>query len=116
MNGEKFGEEELVSIKKAMTEAKRRANLPRIKATLMFAVIDEHNFLAEGEVLIGNGEIQGPVLLCRSPCNFMGDIQRAYAIPGRKKEPFVHLRNILVFSANGNRPIADMLAGGDLVS
>jgi len=59
--------------------------------------------------------VEGPVLICRSPCNFPGDIQRAYAIQGRKTEPYKYLNNVVVFSDKGDRPFFDELAGGDLV-
>jgi hypothetical protein len=56
----------------------------------------------------------GPVLICRSPCNTPGDIQKAWAVAGQEGEPFVNLQHVLVFSSKGKRPLADMLAGGDL--
>eukprot|EP00977_Amphora_coffeiformis_P013898 scaffold3784_cov174-Amphora_coffeaeformis.AAC.3 len=57
---------------------------------------------------------KGPVWICRSPCTAPGDIQRAYAMPRRRKEPFTVLDDVLIFSARGERPLPDMLAGGDL--
>jgi hypothetical protein len=58
--------------------------------------------------------VQGAVLICRSPCNMPGDIQKAYAVQGRTGQPFEYLKNTLVFSAKGARPLTDQLSGGDL--
>ena len=60
---------------------------------------------------MGNGSIVGPVLLLRSPCNSLGDIQRAHAVKGEKR--FRSLKHAVVFSTKGDRPLPDMLAGGD---
>lgn len=111
-SGEPFSPAEFSSLKDTMLKARTRVNL-RTNVTLMRGVPDEHGVLGAGEVLVGNGAVQGSVLICRSPCNMPGDIQRAYAIQGRQTEPFIYLKAVLVFSVNGTRPLADMLAGGD---
>jgi len=77
-------------------------------------VIDEHDILEENQVLVGNGSIRGKVLICRSPCYDPGDIQIAEAVSKQDLPFYNSLNNSLVFSAKGNRPLADMLAGGDL--
>jgi hypothetical protein len=50
-------------------------------------------------------------LVCRSPCNMPGDIQKAYAIEASRDSE--HLNGVIVFSTQGSRPLADCLAGGD---
>lgn len=45
---------------------------------------------------------------------FPGDIQKARAITSIEASPFVFLENTLVFSSKGERPLQDMLGGGDL--
>jgi RNA-dependent RNA polymerase len=112
-NNEKFSDSDLNGIVDKMKRAKEKVNL-RCSITLLLGVMDEHNILDEGQVLVGNGMIQGPVLICRAPCTTPGDIQRAIAVPGKDEEPFIYLKGSLVFSANGERPLADMLGGGDL--
>lgn len=87
--------------------------LRRCSVTLMLGVPDEHNILQEGEVLVGNGKIQGNVLIFRPPCLMPGDIQKVKAVPGRDGAPFTYLKGTLVMSSKGERPLADMLAGGD---
>jgi hypothetical protein len=89
-----------------MAKAKTKVNL-RCSLVLMLGVVDEHGLLEEGEVMVGNGAVQGAVLICRSPCNVPGDIQRAYAVAGKKK--FSFLKSVLIFSAKGERPLPDML-------
>ena len=60
-------------IKKWMQQSQIKANLG-CSITLALGIIDEHGILEEGQVLVGNGKIQGPVLVCRSLCNSPGDI------------------------------------------
>ena len=45
---------------------------------------------------------------------FPGDIQKVRAISKIEASPFVFLENTLVFSSKGERPLQDMLGGGDL--
>ena len=100
-------------IKKWMQQSQIKANLG-CSITLALGIIDEHGILEEGQVLVGNGKIQGPVLVCRSPCNSPGDIQRADAVAKLSYEPFTNLDQVIIFSAKGDRPLPDMLAGVDL--
>ena len=111
--GKKFTAEEYQAIKKKMIAARDKVNL-RCSVVLMLGVLDEHDVLGPNQVLVGNGLVQGPVLICRSPCTAPGDIQRAYAVSRKSREPFTNLDGVLVFSAQGDRPLPDMLAGGDL--
>lgn len=80
----------------------------------MFGIIDEYDVLEENEVLVCNGKITGEVLILRAPCMFPGDIQKANAISGKPDKAFTCLDQVCVFSAKGDRPLADMLGGGDL--
>jgi RNA dependent RNA polymerase len=113
---EPFTLEELKAIIHRMEEAKKsdvKVNL-HCAITLMQGVVDEHNVLEEGEVLVGNGKISGDILILRPPCTAVGDIQRVKAVPKRREPHFKMLSESLVFSAKGDRPLADMLGGGDL--
>ena len=96
-----------------MKASRQKINL-RCPITLLLGVLDECGVLREGEVLVMNGEVTGPVLICRSPCNHPGDIQRAIAVPRINAMPHIVLDQALVFCALGTRPLADQLAGGDL--
>jgi len=54
LNDEPFSPKEFAGLKKTMTKAKSRLNL-RTNITLMLGVLDEHGYVGEGEVLVGNG-------------------------------------------------------------
>lgn len=97
-----------------MIEASEKINILCLGVSVMFGIIDEYDVLEEGEVLICNGRITGEVLVLRAPCMFPGDIQKATAVAGKPDKAFTCLDQVLVFSAKGDRPLADMLGGGDL--
>ncbi|CAB9498814.1 polymerase alpha-associated DNA helicase A [Seminavis robusta] len=111
-NQERFTALELDCIAKRMEEGKRAVNI-RCSVTLMMGVVDEHDYLGPGEILVGNGRVTGTVLIYRPPCNAPGDVQKVTAREGRNDAVGRALRGSIVFSAKGDRPIADMLAGGD---
>jgi hypothetical protein len=110
-NGRSFSPYEFEELRRMMVESKTRVNL-QCDALLMYGVIDEHGILEEGQVLVSNGTIQGPVLISRSPCLMPGDIQKVIAIPGINA--YSELNDVVVFSSKGSRPLADCLGGGDL--
>ena len=83
-------------------------NIPMKNLWLAQGVCDESGELREGEVLIGNGEITGPVIIWRSPCPHPGDVRKLMAVAGRPS--WRHLRNNIVFSVQGPRPASDEMA------
>ena len=48
-------------------------------------------------------------MILRSPCMFPGDIQKATAVDGKPGQAFAFLDEVIVFSARGDRPLADKL-------
>ncbi|KAK1492046.1 RNA-directed RNA polymerase [Colletotrichum tamarilloi] len=87
-----------------------------------FMVADAWNILEEGEVHVGfsskfqtetfsDSMLHGcDVLVARSPVHFVSDVQRVKAV----FKPELHaLKDVVVFSAKGNVPLADKLSGGD---
>ncbi|KAG8166096.1 hypothetical protein KVR01_004648 [Diaporthe batatas] len=90
----------------------------------LFMVVDFQNVLEEGQVQIAFSDrfrsdtddwegtmVHGrDVLVARSPAHFPSDIQRVKAV---FKPELAHLQNVIVFSAKGETPLADMLSGGD---
>ena len=117
-NGCPFSPYEFEELRRAMMESKTRVNL-RCNVLLMYGVIDEHGILEEGQVLVANGMVQGPVLVSRSPCLMPGDIQKVMAVPGSSEldrfvQTYSKLNDVIVFSSKGSRPLADCLGGGDL--
>ncbi|TFK60639.1 RdRP-domain-containing protein [Pluteus cervinus] len=60
--------------------------------------------------------IEGPCSISRSPVVHPGDVQRVRAIkpPLNKRCLFAHLKNCVVFSCVGSRPLPSCLGGGEL--
>ena len=67
----------------------------------------EKCYIEEGEYCI----VIGSLIICKNPCLHPGDIQIA---KGVYKKELSYLRNVLVFSQKGNRPISNMCSGSDL--
>ena len=65
-------------------------------------------------MIAGNGAIKGNILIFRSPCNRPGAIQKAVAVVNKNGYPYSSFRGAVLFSAKGERLLADMLSGGDL--
>ena len=72
-NGEPLTFEELDIMKHSMEKSVSKANL-HCSIALMLGIVDEHDILEEGEVLVGNGKVVGPVLIFRSPCLHPGNV------------------------------------------
>ena len=110
----------LKAISRALVAAKAKMNIPcgvnaDGESDLWIAqgvcAADVNIELAEGEVLIGNGAYVGPALCFRSPCCNKGDVRKLMAVAGRPE--WRHLRDVAVFSYQGERPEPDKMAGGD---
>ena len=110
----------LKAISRALVAAKAKMNIPcgvnaSGESDLWMAqgvcAADVNIELAEGEVLIGNGAYVGPALCFRSPCCNKGDVRKLMAVAGRPE--WRHLRDVAVFSYQGERPEPDKMAGGD---
>ena len=56
--------------------------------------------------------LEGKILMSRNPCTHPGDIRLLNAI-GNHPE-FDHLVNVVVFPSTGDRPLCNMMSGGDL--
>jgi RNA-dependent RNA polymerase len=55
--------------------------------------------------------LQGSVIVTRNPCTHPGDVRflQAVDIPELR-----YLENVIVFPSTGERPLCNMMAGGDL--
>ncbi|KAI0348632.1 RdRP-domain-containing protein [Trametopsis cervina] len=113
------------SINHVLRELKHHARIPVDDAWNLVGVADIHGYLKEGEVFgcivptDGSGPIylEGPTMVSRSPTIHPGDVQVAHGIgPPPPGSPFAKesLRNTLVFSIKGWRPLPSFLGGGDL--
>lgn len=99
-----------------------KLNIAVGRSAYLYMVIDFQGILKEGEVHIGFSTafqadehwsktmVQGPVLVARSPAHFSSDIQKVQAV---FKPELANLTDVIVFSSQGDTPLADKLSGGD---
>ncbi|CAB4432062.1 unnamed protein product [Rhizophagus irregularis] len=117
---------------KAILECKRVYTLKSLKykarilmpnSFLLLGVIDETGILEEDEIYVQTSTIVSeqqtskskdwiPAIIARNPCLHPGDIRNVKVVVNVKE--LSHLKNCVVFSQKGNRPLPNMLAGGDL--
>lgn len=55
--------------------------------------------------------LQGKIIVSRNPCTHPGDVRLLQAVD---RPEFSHLVNVVVFPSTGERPLCNMMAGGDL--
>ena len=55
--------------------------------------------------------IQSKVIVSRNPCTHPGDVRLLNAVD---RPEFYHLNNVIVFPSTGDRPLCNMMSGGDL--
>lgn len=55
--------------------------------------------------------LQGKVVVSRNPCTHPGDIRLLDAV---NRPELQHLVNVIVFPSTGERPLCNMMSGGDL--
>ncbi|GBE78383.1 RNA dependent RNA polymerase-domain-containing protein [Sparassis latifolia] len=113
------------AVNHVLRELKHHARIPVPDGWTLVGVADVHGFLKEGEIFAcidsqdhsGLIYLEGPTLISRSPTIHPGDVQLVRAIgrppPGSPFEK-ESLRNSVVFSIKGARPLPSCLGGGDL--
>ena len=87
----------------------RKGKIPVQKGATAYAVADFTGMLKPGEVYY-NGQT-GSAVIGRCPALHPGDMQRVTMVDAPELR---HMRNVVVVSTKGNRPLLDMLGGGDL--
>ncbi|OCH96496.1 RdRP-domain-containing protein [Obba rivulosa] len=113
------------AVNHVLRELKHHARIPVPNGWTLVGVADVHRFLEEGEifacVMPSEGAepiyLEGPTLISRSPTIHPGDVQVVRAIGNPPaNSPFAKesLRNTVVFSVKGQRPLPSCLGGGDL--
>lgn len=89
----------------------------------LIGIMDEFDHLEEGQVYVcvrddRTGSVQyleGKTLVTRSPALHCGDVRIVHAIGQVDPcHPLAALHNCIVFAPKGQRPIPDMISGGDL--
>lgn len=105
----------------ALRSIKYKARIPVDKGVTLMGVLDETGLLDEGQIYAcfatENGQtvlIKGRVLITRSPQYHPGDVQMVDAVDIPYGSPLRELKNCVVFSQKGDRPLPSMLSGGDL--
>ncbi|KAJ4360687.1 uncharacterized protein N0V89_001254 [Didymosphaeria variabile] len=104
---------------------KYKARIPIEQGVTLFGIMDETEYLEEGEVFvvfdhasfIGSHTLDldnRQMLITRSPALHPGDIQVATNIIPPEHHPLRALRNCIVFSQKGARDLPSCLSGGDL--
>ncbi|KZT74711.1 RdRP-domain-containing protein [Daedalea quercina L-15889] len=113
------------AVNHVLRELKHRAHIPVPNGWTLVGAADHYGYLREGEIfacvdapdVAGLIYLEGPVLVSRSPTIHPGDVQVVHAI-GRppRGSPFEKesLRNGVIFSIHGRRPLPSCLGGGDL--
>ncbi|KAI9062979.1 RdRP-domain-containing protein [Trametes sanguinea] len=126
LDGDLFWEQMMdFAVNHVLRELKHHARIPVPDSWTLVGVADVHGYLQEGQIFAcidapdSNRLIylEGRALISRSPTIHPGDVQVVNAIgrppPG---SPFAResLRNTVVFSIKGARPLPSCLGGGDL--
>ncbi|KAJ3104276.1 hypothetical protein HDU96_008980 [Phlyctochytrium bullatum] len=113
------GETEMADLE-SLGEGNRlfRMVVPLQDARRLYGVADRWGMLRAGEVLVritqpngGAATVSGGVVVTRNPCYHPSDVVAltAVVVPELK-----FLRDVIVFSIEGDRPAADRCSGGDL--
>ncbi|KAF9056326.1 RNA-directed RNA polymerase 2 [Panaeolus papilionaceus] len=112
------------SVNHALRMLKNKASIPIPGAWTLVGVADVHSYLKPNEIFAHvrtiDGKstyLDGPVLISRSPTIHPGDVRIVHAIgrpPRGSCFEVESLRNTVVFSVQGNRPVPSCLGGGDL--
>lgn len=107
----------------SLRELKYRARIPVQQAFTLYGIMDETNYLKEGEVYVvvektstsGREVLEnGRVIVTRAPAMFPGDVQYVRAVNVPSDSPLNALSNCVVFSSKGPRDLPSCLSGGDL--
>ena len=92
----------------------RRFKITVPKSRRLYGVADFRKILKQNEVYIsvsGIGRVTGPVVVTKEPCFHRGDLRRLVAIDD---DHFHHLKDLIIFSCNGDRSETDKICGSDL--
>lgn len=103
-----------------LRDLKKKAKILVPDGAFLLGVVDETKTLKENEIFVQVSDptdlskfkcIEAECIVLRVPCFHPGDVRVVKAV---KCEKLNHLRDVVVFSANGFRSIPSMCSGGDL--
>ena len=115
-----FLHEVMIAFRKRVVKSVRnKARIPIRNAACGIGVLDEVGALKANEIFAQFTDpvtgvakpILGRVIVGRSPCLHPGDLQ---IVSGVKHRKLKHLVDVVVFPRVGERPLPNMLSGGDL--
>jgi len=117
-----FNELRVLALAHALKQIKYKSRIAVDSSWKLLGVMDEFNYLREGQVYVCLREeqkevryLEGRTIVTRSPCLHCGDVQIVDAIGSvDPSHPLSALHNCIVFASTGHRPIPNMLSGGDL--
>lgn len=111
-------------LQRTFEELVKKTRVPICKGRLLMGILDEYDVLEENEIFIrcsscidcvcNNDKIQvicGKVAIAKNPCLHPGDIRIVTAV---NRSALLHLKDVVVFSKKGPRPIFNMCSGSDL--
>ncbi|PPQ73217.1 hypothetical protein CVT24_010027 [Panaeolus cyanescens] len=112
------------SVNHALRMLKNKASIPIPGAWTLVGVADVHGYLQPDQIFAHvrtlegkNIYLDGPVLISRSPTIHPGDVRIVHAIGRPPRDSCFEeesIRNTVVFSVLGDRPLPSCLGGGDL--
>ncbi|TPX69282.1 hypothetical protein SpCBS45565_g02593 [Spizellomyces sp. 'palustris'] len=102
-----------------LRELKRRAKILVKRGCTLIGVMDESGILPAGNLFVQFTNpvtdtreiVKGRAAIMRAPCLHPGDVQVVDCVDIPQLH---HLVDVVVFSQHGERPLPDMLSGGDL--
>lgn len=110
-----------ISILFELRQLKHKTRIPVEKGWHLHGIMDETNFLKEGEVfcsVIVDRKVQvvlgTDIIVSRSPALHPGDVQVANGVQPPPDSPLWKIYNCICFSQRGNRDLPSQLGGGDL--
>ncbi|KAG0420061.1 RNA-dependent RNA polymerase 1, partial [Dictyocoela roeselum] len=107
----------IAAYNKQLSDLHKKEKIFLRKGRILMGVIDEFDVLEKEEVFVMTridgiyAPITGQVLVAKNPCLHPGDIRLVTAVD--RKELY-HMRDVLIFSKRGKRPIFNMCSGSDL--
>ncbi|KAF2086223.1 RNA-directed RNA polymerase [Saccharata proteae CBS 121410] len=106
-----------------LRDLKHRARIPVADGVTLFGIMDESNYLKEGQIFCIMGDpntgrrrviVGKQVIVTRAPALHPGDVQVVEAVKIPPGSMVNSLNNCVVFSQQGERDLPSMLSGGDL--
>lgn len=112
-----------MSVVAQLRAVKYKGRIPVEEGMTLYGVVDETNYLREGEIFVITEKapeggkrvlVRNNVVITRSPAMHPGDVQIVNAVDVPADSPLQKLRNVVVFSQQGQRDLPSQLSGGDL--